>query len=69
MTIPQERSWAIRNARRFLRSLLDPKATPKVPKSVRKEAYYCLKHFPSDYDMDKVAKAIPDTWGKIRKED
>lgn len=56
MTLPNERLRAINSAREFLRSLLDPKLTPKVPKVVRIEAYYVLKHFPSDYDTERLAK-------------
>lgn len=51
MTLPNERYRAIKNAREFLRSLLDPKSTPGVPKKIRMAAYYVLKHYPSDYDM------------------
>lgn len=56
MTIPIERSWSIKNTRNFLRSLLDPKETPKVPKSVRQVAYRCLRHFPSDLDIEQAAR-------------
>lgn len=55
MTLPNERSNSIRVTRDFLRALLDPKKTPGVPKSVRTQAYRCLKHFPADYEINKVA--------------
>jgi hypothetical protein len=45
MTLPNERTNAILNTRRFLLDLLDPKKTPRVPKDVRKKAYRLLKHF------------------------
>ena len=61
MTLPNERTRAIKQARDFLRSLLDPKQTPKVPKWIRREAYHKLKHFPSDLDMEQVLD------GKINK--
>ena len=54
MTLPYERNNAIENTREFLRSLLDPKKTPKVPKKVRTSAYWCLRHFPSDFDMSQL---------------
>lgn len=60
MTIPAERYRAIKQAREFLRSLLDPKQTPKVPKSIRVKAYYALKHFPADYEMEEVADVLPE---------
>ncbi len=56
MTLPAERLNAIIKTREFLLSLLDPKKTPRVPKAVRKDAYYCLRHFPADYQMADVAK-------------
>ena len=68
MTLPDERYRAVNNAREFLRSLLDPKKTPKVPKKVRKEAYWVLKHFPSEYDMQDTRIACFDAfdyiWGR-----
>lgn len=65
MTLPNERSNSLRNVRAFLRSLLDPKQTPKVPKSVRRSAYYCLKHFPSDYDIRLAAGKCPEVFGEL----
>ncbi len=53
MTIARERSNAIRTTRNFLRSLLVPQETPNVPKWIRNEAYWCLKHFPSDLDINQ----------------
>ena len=55
MTIPCERTRAIQRAREFLRSLLDTKKTPRVPKSIRKEAYWVLRHFPHDFEIDAIA--------------
>jgi hypothetical protein len=56
MTIPIERTNAVNNTRKFLRSLLDPKKTPRVPKMIRKQAYWCLRHFPTEFDMQEAAK-------------
>jgi hypothetical protein len=54
MTLPIERTYAISNAREFLRSLLDPKQTPRVPKKIRSIARSVLKHYPSNFDMDMM---------------
>jgi hypothetical protein len=62
MTIPEERIYSIKRTREFLRSLLDPKLTPRVPRSVRKDAYWCLRHYPADYDL-------PDIMPKVFKEE
>lgn len=48
MTLPKERLTAIKQARDFLYSLLDPKETPGVPRRIRLEARRCLKHYPTD---------------------
>lgn len=58
MTLPDERRRAVVNTREFLRSLLDPKKTPKVPKSIRKQAYYLLKHYPWDAHLDEAPYAF-----------
>jgi hypothetical protein len=58
MTLPHERRWAITNTRNFLYRLLDPKQTPRVPRSVRREAGRWLKHFPTDADMGDIEAAF-----------
>ena len=59
MTLPDERYRAVNSVREFLRGLLDPKETPRIPRSVRREAYYLLKHFPLEYEMQELAKKSP----------
>ena len=54
MTLPDEMFLAIRNARNFLVDLTDPQKTPKIPRSVRREARERLKHFPSEYDVEQL---------------
>ena len=55
MTLPDERSRAIMQTRAFLRELLDPKKTPRVPRAIRHRAYYCLKHYPFYWNINDVA--------------
>ena len=59
MTLPCERYNAVRRTEEFLKDLLDPKKTPRVPKEVREQAYYCLRHYPSKYNMDVAATRTP----------
>jgi hypothetical protein len=54
MTTTEEMLNAIDNARNFMYRLLDPKQTPRVPKSVRKDARNRLKHFPSKLDVQTI---------------
>lgn len=63
MTLPCERRNALNSVREFLRSLLDPKQTPKIPKAIRRKAYYRLKHYPSEHEVDRLAEASPDILG------
>lgn len=67
MTIPIERSWAIRNVESFLRSLCDPKKTPKVPRSIRRRAAQLLKHYPTGFDMTMARKKAPDLFGSSKE--
>jgi hypothetical protein len=46
MTIPIERVWAVEGTRKFLRMLMDPKETPRVPLKIRRMAYILIKHYP-----------------------
>jgi hypothetical protein len=60
MTLPAERARSLNTVREFLRDLLDPKKTPKVPSIIRQQAYWCLRHYPAEYDIEEVCKALPD---------
>lgn len=64
MTLPDERTRAVLYARQFLRDLLDPKATPRVPRAVRERARRLLKHFPSSFDLRQSAKELPRVWSE-----
>jgi hypothetical protein len=59
MTMPNERYNAVIRAEQFLKDLCDPKKTPRVPKEFRKQAYYCLRHYPSKHHMDVAGSVIP----------
>ena len=60
MTLPDERYRAIRQTRQFLIDLCDRTVTPKIPRVVRGEAYRMLRHYPSDFDLDRLAEKAPD---------
>lgn len=64
MTMPNERRWAVNNTRQFLLDLMDPKKTPRVPSSVRKEASRCLRHYPGEYYMEEAQKMAPSIFGE-----
>lgn len=64
MTMPNERRNAVNITRQFLLDLQDPKKTPRVPSSVRKEASRCLRHFPGEYYMLKASEQAPEVFGE-----
>ena len=51
MTTPAEEVRALRYTRDFLRALLDPAQTPRVPKVTRKWAANCLRHYPFQFHI------------------
>ncbi len=69
MTLPNERTRAVVYARDFLRALMDPKQTPKVPKEIRTRAYWVLRHFPWDTDLDESSRKLPGIWGPLKEND
>jgi len=55
MTLPYERTNAVNTTRSFLEDLINPKATPRIPRAIRRQALWCLRHYPSAYDMEVVS--------------
>jgi hypothetical protein len=63
MTLPDERYRAVLWASRFLGEMAhDKKKYPRISKQVRQEAYSILRHFPSDWDMKRVADQVPEVF-------
>ena len=62
MTLPDERYRALVITEKFLRELL---TTPRLPKGVKDNARWCLRHYPSTYDVDQLARNSPDILDKI----
>lgn len=59
MTLPDERYRAVVQTEKFLKEIL---STPRVPKTIKDGARYCLRHYPSDWDMKRVADASPEVF-------
>jgi hypothetical protein len=68
MTLPDERYRAVVQTRRFLLDLCNREHTPRVPKIVRDTARSMLRHYPSDWDMNRAAEAAPEVFAE-RMED
>ena len=65
MTLPDERYRALKQGKKLLEELCDPGKTPRVPGIVRERARGALRHYPSDYDLDRMADQCPDLLDKI----
>ena len=65
MTLPDERYRSVIQTQKFLLEILN---TPRVPKSIKDGARYCLRHYPSEWDMQQVAEASPHVFAE-RMED
>lgn len=63
MTLPDERSRAVEQTETFLKALIDPAETPRVPHYVREWARSCLRHYPSHYDMERAAREYHKVFG------
>jgi hypothetical protein len=61
MTLPDERYRSVKWAEGFLKRLAGGEI-PRVPKAVRDEARSVLRHYPSDYDMQRAAQAAPEVF-------
>jgi hypothetical protein len=61
MTLPDERYRAVVQTEKFLREIL---ITPRVPKSIKDGARYCLRHYPSGWDMKMAAEGAPDVFAE-----
>lgn len=48
MTMDHERWDSINWTRSFLRDLLDPQKTPRVPRAIRIQAARLLRHYPEE---------------------
>lgn len=60
MTLPDERYRALLGAEQFIKDLLDPSKTPRVPRAVRAQARSVLRHYPGPYYIEEIARRAPD---------
>ena len=65
MTLPDERYRALMWASRFLKDIAyDKKKYPRIPKTVRQEAYSILRHFPDTYIFEDMTELAPQYFAK-----
>jgi len=65
MTLPDERYRAVVQTQKFLIEIL---TTPRVPKAIKESARRCLRHYPSEWDMEQAAEASPHVFAKRMEE-
>jgi hypothetical protein len=65
MTLPDERYRAVVQTQKFLLEILN---TPRVPKAIKDNARYCLRHYPNEWDMEQAAEASPHVFAKRMEE-
>lgn len=61
MTLPDERYRAVRQTAEFLQRLAGGEY-PRTPKAVRQEALRLLRHYPTKWDLDAAASAVPEVF-------
>jgi hypothetical protein len=59
MTLPDERYRAVVQTQKFLLEIL---TTPRVPKAIKDQARSCLRHYPTDWDMQRAALQASDVF-------
>lgn len=59
MTMPDERFRAVVQTEKFLQEIL---TTPRVPKNIKDGARWCLRHYPSHWDMQRTSLQAPDVF-------
>lgn len=64
MTLPDERYRAVIQTREFLFDLADPRKTPRLPKEIRRQAVWCLRHYPNEWDMEAASQEAPEVFAK-----
>jgi hypothetical protein len=61
MTLPDERYRAVVQTKRFLLEIL---TTPRIPKKIKDDARWCLRHYPDEWDMEQAADGAPQVFQK-----
>ena len=59
MTLPDERYRAVVQTEKFLKEIL---STPRVPRAIKDSARAMLRHYPSEWDMQRAAENAGDVF-------
>jgi len=61
LTLPDERYRAVKATAEFLQRLAGGEI-PRVPKAVRDDARWLLRHYPNQFDLRSAAQQAPDVF-------
>ena len=61
MTLPDERYRAVVQTEKLLKEIL---STPRVPKKIKDDARWCLRHYPNEWEMKMAAMSAPDVFAE-----
>jgi hypothetical protein len=64
MTLPDERYRSLVQTKKFLMELMSPHMTPRVPKDIRNQARWLLRHWPDDYHLEMMTIDMPNHFAK-----
>lgn len=65
MTTPYERTRSMIETKAYLQELIDPTATPRVPKALREIARKLLRHYPGYAEIELAHKCLPHLYGPV----
>lgn len=71
MTLPYEELNSINYTRQFLYDLLNSKKIPRIPKIVRKQALYLLRHYPGQHTIEdyfEAKKLLDKSYGATKQD-
>jgi hypothetical protein len=68
MTLPDERYRAVIQTAEFLQALSYSSEIKRVPLAVRQEARRLLRHYPSEWEMRRVAEGHGETMFQVEME-
>ena len=60
MTLPDERLRAMKHIRPWLTGLATTPMRKLRKETLRAQISYLLKHYPSDYELGRMAEAVPE---------
>jgi len=69
MTMPDERTRAVMQARAFLQELATGEWGSELPPAVRREAHRLLRHYPDARDLVLAHLAVPGWFGRPSDEE